>query len=71
MQSCHIEWLQQFLRYESILIKVLCFMGAAINYGGRVTDDKDKRLIQTIIKRYVATELVGRADVMTRVLRRI
>jgi dynein heavy chain len=44
--------------YDFVPIKVLCFMGAAINYGGRVTDDKDKRLIQTIIKRYVATELV-------------
>ena len=28
-------------------------MGAEINYGGRVTDDKDVRLITTIITVYI------------------
>lgn len=28
-------------------------MGAEINYGGRVTDDKDVRLINNIIKVYI------------------
>jgi dynein heavy chain len=31
--------------YEEIPYKVLTFLGADINYGGRVTDDKDVRLI--------------------------
>jgi dynein heavy chain len=48
--------------YDFVPIKVLCFMGAAINYGGRVTDDKDKRLIQSIIKRYVAIDLVEQGE---------
>lgn len=28
-------------------------MGSEINYGGRVTDDKDRILINTIIKTYL------------------
>jgi dynein heavy chain, axonemal len=39
--------------YEEIPYKVLNFLGAEINYGGRVTDDKDVRLITTIIKVYL------------------
>lgn len=32
------------------------FLGAEINYGGRVTDDKDVRLIKTILKMYICPE---------------
>lgn len=39
--------------YEEIPYKVLKFLGAEINYGGRVTDDKDVRLINNIIKVYI------------------
>lgn len=39
--------------YEEIPYKVLNFLGAEINYGGRVTDDKDVRLITTIITVYI------------------
>jgi dynein heavy chain len=42
--------------YPAIPFKVLQFLGAEINYGGRVTDDKDIRLITTIIKQYVCPE---------------
>lgn len=37
--------------------KVLNYLGAEINYGGRVTDDKDVRLIKNIMKRYVTPEI--------------
>jgi dynein heavy chain len=33
--------------------KVLIFLGAEVNYGGRVTDDKDVRLIGNILRRFV------------------
>jgi dynein heavy chain len=33
--------------------KVLNYLGAEINYGGRVTDDKDVRLIKTILTKYI------------------
>jgi len=39
--------------YNDIPYKVLNFLGAEINYGGRVTDDKDVRLIKTILKLYI------------------
>lgn len=34
---------------------------ALINYGGRVTDDKDVRLITAILKRYFCPELMDPA----------
>lgn len=37
--------------------KVLNYLGAEINYGGRVTDDKDVRLIKNIMKRYVTPDI--------------
>lgn len=39
--------------YNDIPYKVLNFLGAEINYGGRVTDDKDVTLITTIIQVYI------------------
>ncbi len=42
--------------YPVIPFKVLQFLGAQINYGGRVTDEKDIRLITTLIKQYICPE---------------
>jgi len=44
---------------DKIPYKVLNILGAGINYGGRVTDDKDKRLTQNILETYI------RADTLT------
>ena len=38
--------------------KVLNYLGADINYGGRVTDDKDKRLISAILRTYINPDVV-------------
>lgn len=40
-------------QYDNVPYKVINFLGAEINYGGRVTDDKDVRLIKTILKNYI------------------
>jgi dynein heavy chain len=37
---------------------VLNYIGAEINYGGRVTDDKDVILIKTILKTYIRPEIL-------------
>ena len=42
--------------YEEVPFKVLNYLGAEINYGGRVTDDKDERTIETILRKYVCAE---------------
>ncbi len=44
--------------YEEIPYKVLNYLGAEINYGGRVTDDKDVRLIKTILLNYINQEVL-------------
>ena len=40
-------------RYDDTPYKVINFLGAKINYGGRVTDDKDVILINVILKTYI------------------
>lgn len=51
-------FLDEALTEETIPFKVLQFLGAEINYGGRVTDAKDVRLIINIIKRYVNIDVL-------------
>lgn len=43
--------------YTNVPYKVLNYLGAEINYGGRVTDDKDVRLIKTILKKYITSDV--------------
>lgn len=39
--------------YDEIPFRVLRFLFTEINYGGRVTDDKDRRLISTLVETFV------------------
>jgi dynein heavy chain, axonemal len=41
------------LTYETLI-----YLISTINYGGRVTDDKDERLISAILKRYFNPQAV-------------
>ena len=43
--------------YVNVPYKVLNYLGAEINYGGRVTDDKDVRLIKTILQKYITPDI--------------
>jgi len=45
--------------YDVVPYKVLNYLGSEINYGGRVTDDKDVRLITTILRTYVRPEALN------------
>ena len=50
--------LKNFLEeYETIPYKVLNYLIAEINYGGRVTDYNDQRLNRTILKSYLNPEI--------------
>ena len=44
--------------YDELPYRVLNYLGASINYGGRVTDDKDIRLINSILRQYVCPEIL-------------
>jgi dynein heavy chain len=44
--------------YDLIPYKTLNYIGAEINYGGRVTDDKDSRLIITILRTYITPGII-------------
>jgi dynein heavy chain len=43
-------------KYEDVPYEVLNVLGAIVNYGGRVTDDKDSLLISTILRTYMCKE---------------
>ena len=50
--------LKNFLEeYDEVPYKVINYLGAEINYGGRVTDDKDQRLIRTILKSFLTPDV--------------
>jgi len=45
-------------QYDEVPYKVLNYLGSAINYGGRVTDKEDKRLIAKILNQYICPEAI-------------
>merc|ERR1740117_682610 len=58
LQVCKSQLMTFVNQYEDVPYKVLNFLGASINYGGRVTDDKDKLLINTILKTFICEEVI-------------
>ena len=44
--------------YADIPIRVLRFLVTEINYGGRVTDDKDRRLINNLVTGFVGQQVL-------------
>jgi len=62
LHVCKQQLMTFINQYEDVPYKVLNFLGAKINYGGRVTDDKDKLLISTIIATYINAEAVGQGE---------
>lgn len=40
-------------KYDKVPYEVMNYLGAIVNYGGRVTDDKDSLLISTILQTFV------------------
>ena len=54
-----LKQLKLFLNQDTpqIPFKVLNILGAEVNYGGRVTDDKDVRLINTILRNFICPQI--------------
>jgi len=46
-------------KYDFVPYKVLNYVGAEINYGGRVTDSQDKKLITNILSVYMTPEILN------------
>ena len=44
--------------YADIPFRVLRFLVTEINYGGRVTDDKDRRLINNLVTGFVGPQVL-------------
>ena len=57
MNVCKRQLRMLLDEYANVPYKVLNYLGAEINYGGRVTDDKDVRLIKTILERYITSSV--------------
>jgi len=56
LMVCRKQTLLFIDRFDQVPYKVLNYLGANVNYGGRVTDDKDVLLIETILRTYVCKE---------------
>ena len=56
---CCKRQLKTFMdEYTDTPWKVINFICADINYGGRVTDDKDGRQIKTILRQYICSDML-------------
>ncbi|KAG0617480.1 hypothetical protein M758_5G192300 [Ceratodon purpureus] len=58
LSVCQVQ-VQMFLNeYDEIPYKVIRFLCGEINYGGRVTDDKDRRCMNTLLMTFIIPPLV-------------
>ncbi|XP_018331814.1 dynein heavy chain 1, axonemal-like [Agrilus planipennis] len=58
LKICISQLLMFLLEYEEIPFKVLLYTAGHINYGGRVTDDWDRRCLMNILQGHYRTEVI-------------
>lgn len=58
MLCCRRQLQSLLCDYEEIPYKVINFLGARVNYGGRVTDKKDIVLITTILSNFINQDVL-------------
>ncbi len=44
---------------DDVPFEALCYLTAECNYGGRVTDDKDRLLIKILLEDYYCSETIN------------
>jgi dynein heavy chain, axonemal len=53
-RDCSLKQLKEFLnKYDFVPYKVIVELTGDVNYGGRITDDWDRRCMNTLLKEYV------------------
>lgn len=45
--------------YEELPLAALSYLFGECNYGGRVTDDKDRRLLMSLLSSFINTDVVN------------
>ena len=59
-RDCCIKQLRVFLnKYEVVPYKVVVQLSGDVNYGGRITDDWDRRTMNTLLAEYVCPEAMN------------
>lgn len=54
---------QMFLNdYEEVPMEALTYLIGQCNYGGRVTDDKDRRLLVCLLSIFVCDDIINSDD---------
>jgi len=58
-----VNWLQMFMNeYDELPLDALTYLTGECNYGGRVTDDKDRRLLLSLLGVFYTTKIIDDED---------